>query len=173
MRACTIAVTALLALPASVAHADRGRWPTWPTEVERVAAPLMAVDRPSHDRDRAAAIVRLEAFATPVIEQLVIDALKDPSTQVRREALRVCYMRRILGCIEPAGAIWAEGVEPTLRVAALRVLALDPTPKHLDLLLEALRAPGDGLRAQAAQAVGWAPLSGEARKQAAAPSWPS
>ena len=166
MRACIVAaVAALFVLPTDVA-AGEGRWPAWPTEVESIAAPLVSVERPSHDRDRAAAIVRLEEYATPVIERLVVDALKDPSTQVRREALRVCYLRRILGCIEPAEATWEEGAEPTLRVAALRVLALDPTPQHLAVLLEALRDPGDQMRAQAAQLIGWAPLRGDAAKDA-------
>lgn len=169
MRARSIAMTAaLLSLPTlpRAATASDGRWPTWPTEIERIAAPLVSVERPSHDRDRAAAIVRLESYATPVIEPLVIEALKDPSTQVRREALRVCYLRRIAGCIEPAEATWAENGEPTLRVAALRVLALDPTPEHLAALLEALRDPGDQMRAQAAQLLGWAPLQGDAAKDA-------
>ena len=68
-------MAALLSIP-SAASAGEGRWPAWPTEIERIAAPLLSVERPSHDRDRAAAIVRLEEYATPVIEPLVIEALK-------------------------------------------------------------------------------------------------
>ncbi len=128
-----------------------------------MAAPLVATDRPSHDRDRAAALVRLQAYPTELILSALLEALEDPSLQVRREALRVCYLRRIDACLEPATEQYQVGSAPTLRAAALRVLAQDPAGARLDLLLEALRDPSDTLRAEAAQLAGWASVTGEAR----------
>lgn len=163
--ASALGLIGLIAAPQSARAGER--WPTWPSEVGRVAAPLHpAAERPSHDRERASALARLEVYATAVIEPHVVEALSDPSNQVRREALRICYLRRIESCIDPATAIYSDGIEPTLRAAALRVIGLDPSGPRLDLLLEALRDPSDPLRAQAARLVGWAPLRGEDRPRA-------
>lgn len=142
------------------------RWPTWPTEVDRVAAPLSSDERgPGAERDRLGALSGLESFATPVIEAPVVAAIDDRSSAVRREALRICWLREMTACIPAASRIWGNGTDPTLRVAALRVLSLDPDPSRLALLLGALRDPSDELRAQTAQLLGWAPLDDHARTE--------
>lgn len=152
----------LLATPAT-ASASVPRWPSWPSAVSRDAAPLLDPEHATHDRDRTAAVYRLQRYPTPLIEDALVETLSsDPSAQVVREALRVCYLRRAVACLEPAATLYKEERTDTLRAPALRVLALDPHGERLDLLLEAMLAPSDNLRAEAAQLAGWAPLQGDA-----------
>lgn len=164
-RPAALALAALTALVATTATAGESpRWPRWPTEVDRAAAPLRKNgDRVSPDPERVDAVLALEAFATPVIEPWILLAIDDPATAVRREALRVCYEREIAACIAPATGLWRRATEPTLRIAALRVVALDPQAERLDLLLAALREDNDAMRGQAAQILGWAPTRGDGR----------
>lgn len=151
-----------LALPLS-AHAAPPRWPSWPSSVDRDAAPLVDPEYSNHDRDRVAALIRLQRYPTPLIEDALRMALtEDPSLQVVREALRICYLRRASVCLDPATAIYREGKNPTLAAPALRVIATDPGGKRLDLLLEAMLDPSNTIRAEAAQLAGWAPVRGEA-----------
>jgi HEAT repeat protein len=155
VRRIVLALALCVVAPAEARAGEQ--WPSWPTEVDRVAAVLHNPDdRIAGERERAMALARLEMFATPAIEDEVVRALQDPASQVRREALRLCYLRRLTRCIDEASRIWGSGIEPTLRVAALRVLALDLDTSRLALLLAALRDPSDELRAQAAQILGWA-----------------
>jgi HEAT repeat protein len=160
-----VGLAVLAALAGSSARATESpRWPRWPTEVDRAAAPLRKNgDRVSPDPERVDAVLALEAFATPVIEPWILLAIDDPATAVRREALRVCYEREIAACIAPATGLWRRATEPTLRIAALRVVALDPQAERLDLLLAALREDNDAMRGQAAQILGWAPTRGDGR----------
>ncbi|MEM6295549.1 MAG: HEAT repeat domain-containing protein [Myxococcota bacterium] len=160
LRALTLALALVIPTAAST---DEGRWPSWPTEVDRVAAPLVAVQRPAQDRERAAALVRLQRFPTALIEDHLLLALDDPALQVRREALRICYMRRVESCLEPATEQVRTGSAPSLRAAALRVIATDPRGERLDLLLQTMLDPSDALRAEAAQLAGWSAVTGEAR----------
>ncbi len=156
------AIAALVGTTAVAAESPR--WPRWPTEVDRAASPLRKNgDRVSPDPERVDAVLALEAFATPVIEPWILLAIDDPATAVRREALRVCYEREIAACIAPATGLWRRATEPTLRIAALRVVALDPQAERLDLLLAALREDNDAMRGQAAQILGWAPTKAEGR----------
>jgi len=154
----------LLSGSTDVGATETPRWPRWPTEVDRAAAPLRKHgERLSPDPERVDAVLSLEAFATPVIEPWILLALDDPATAVKREALRVCYERELASCIAPATGLWRRATEPTLRIAALRVVALDPQAERLDLLLAALREDNDAMRAQAAQILGWAPTRAEGR----------
>lgn len=149
-----------LARPAAAAPVH---WPSWPSEVDRAAAPILDPSMESRDRERTAALVRLQRFPTPLIEEPLRRALiEDPSMQVVREALRICYLRRASVCLEPATAIYEDGGMANLRAPALRVIATDPRGERLDLLLEAMLDTSDTLRAEAAQLAGWAPLRGEA-----------
>ena len=162
-RAGRLLLLSLVSFVPARAHAEPVRWPSWPSEVTGAAAPLLDTDLASHDRDRAAALIRLQDFPTPLIEDILALALtEDPSIQVVREALRICYLRRAEVCLEPATAIYLDTNLSPLRAPALRVLATDPRGKRLDLLLEAMLDPSDTLRAEAAQLAGWAPVRGEA-----------
>ena len=142
MRPLRLAVLGLLGsavslMPGPSAVAGE-RFPSWPSEVSRIAAPLDAGERPTQDAERAAALVQLEPYATEVIEPYVLVALSDPSNHVRREALRICYLRRMTSCMPAAVAIYGDMVEPTLKAAALRVIALEPEGKRLELVLRCL-----------------------------------
>lgn len=156
----------LLAPPAAAQPPPR--WPTWPTEVARVAAALVRVgDRElAGERERVAAMHELDRFATGAILEPLLHALDDASSQVRREALRMCFEREVVACIPGAANLWADGGEPTVRVAALRVLALDPEPSRAAILIEALRDPSEVIRAQAADFLGSAPLPLDVRRRA-------
>lgn len=148
---------------------EHGRWPTWPTEVDETAAPLRDPSpKASQERDRENALRNLEAFATTLITADVVGALEDPSPQVRREALRICYERRIRACTPGAVTLWNNDVDPSQRTAALKVLAVDPDPAHVVILLSALRESNDQIRADAARFVGWAALTPAGRRDARA-----
>jgi HEAT repeat protein len=161
----------VFAVPAAAEAAPR-RLPVWPTEVDRIAAPLYieGVGTPASpdERGRVRAVQELDTFATSAIERVIVHALEDPSMQVRREALRVCWERAIVKCVPLAVRMWRDGRESTLRVAALRVVALEPNAERAALLREALRDPSESVRAQAAEYLGWAPLSEEERERARA-----
>lgn len=168
--AASVALTgAVLLAPLSAPAQPLPRWPTWPTEVDRVAAFLA---RDAHgkelagERERVAAILELDGFATGAILPTLLHALEDASPQVRREALRMCFEREVLACMPGAVRQWEEGGEPTVRVAALKVLALDPAPERATLVIEALRDPSEVIRAQAAEFLAMAPLAPEVRPRA-------
>lgn len=149
----------------AAAPVDARRWPRWPTEIDRRAAPLRVVEGDARwqDHDRRGALVALDGYATAAIAPWVVHALADPSTEVKREALRICFERELQACLPGAATLLERSGEPSLRVAAMRVLAIDPTGARLDLLLAALRDDNDAIRAQAATIVGWADTQGEAR----------
>lgn len=146
------------------------RWPTWPTEVRTVGGPLVrnatGAERVG-ERQRIAAVAGLREFATDTIVKFLLVALDDPSAQVRRDALRLCYERELVACIPAAAGLWAAGGEPTVRIAALRVLSLDPEPTRAALIIEALRDPSEVVRAEAAEFLGTARLSPSVRETAA------
>lgn len=149
-------------LPCS-AQAAPARWPSWPSAVDRDAAALLDPEYSNHDRDRVAALVRLQRYPTPLIaDALVLALTEDPSVQVVREALRICYLRRASVCLDPATALYRDGKNATLQAPALRVIATDPGGKRLDILLEAMLDPSNTIRAEAAQLAGWAPVRGDA-----------
>ncbi len=161
----TLALLSSLAVSGAAEPSDaRHRWPRWPTEVTHAAAPLRA--REDQDHTRVEALLELDAYATPIIEPWLVHALGDPSTAVKREALRICFERELEACVPSALALWSAASEPSLRVAALRVMALAPEGAGFDALLGALRDDNDGLRGQAAQILGWARLRGERRERA-------
>lgn len=163
-------VVTALALDPAVARARGGRhrWPRWPTELDRVVAPLRDDAEREQDHDRVEAVLALDAYATPLVEPWLLRALGDPSTAVKRESLRICFERELVACVPSALAIWSSVTEPMLRVAALRVVGMDPSGAGLDALLGALRDDSDAMRAQAAAVLGAAALHGTARKRATA-----
>jgi HEAT repeat protein len=144
---------------------EPGEWPTWPTQVDRIAAPLRDPSpNASQERDRENALRALEQFATALIAADVVLALDHTSSQ----ALRICYERRITACTPGAVTIWTNNVDPHLRTAALKVLAVDPDPAHVAILLSALRESNDHIRAEAARLLGWAAASPASRRDARA-----
>lgn len=155
-------VAALLATDASAEPARR--WPLWPTEVSRAAEPLVGAPeselRLVRDSRRVAAVRDLDVFATPLVAPILVAALEDRSSAVRREVLQACLERQLLACAPAARKIWqSELDDAALRVAALRVVVLVPDPDRLQLFLTALRDPDALIRA-------------EAMRTFAAASWP-
>lgn len=159
LRPLSVALACLAALIAPVAAADdRGRWPLWPTEVERVAEPMRAGPEGEiklvPETRRVAALRALERYATPLVAPILVEALSDRSGNVRREALQACLERALLACVPAARQIWqTELSDPGLRIAALRVIAQDPDPGRTPLLLGALRDGEESVRAEAARTV--------------------
>jgi HEAT repeat protein len=161
-----VAVVGVLA--ASTADATPRRWPRWPTELDRVVAPLRDDPAGGRDQDRVAALLSLEAFADPLVQPWVLHALGDPSSAVKREALRICFERELVACVPSALAIWSSVSEPMLRVSALRVVGIQPDGAGVDALLGALRDDNETMRAQAATVLGASALDPAARRRATA-----
>lgn len=169
--ALSAAVLALLvaATPRdATARGERHRWPRWPTELEQVVAPLRDEAVSERDHDRVEAVLALDVYADELVQSWLLHALGDPSTSVKREALRMCFERELVACVPSALAIWSSVTEPMLRVAALRVVGLDPAGAGLDALLGALRDESETMRGQAATVLGSAALHGPARTRATA-----
>jgi HEAT repeat protein len=143
---------------------DDGRFPIWPTEIDRIAAPLRDAAMMS-ETARIAALEELAEYATVVILPDLELALTDPSPEVRRLALELCATRQILACVDEAEAMWEDG-EGSVRLMALQLLSLDPTPEHLDLVYEAMRDPNDLIREQAIMLLVEAPLDEQRAKDA-------
>lgn len=159
----------LASLPAfasetTLAAGDDGRFPIWPTEIDRIAAPLRDPGMMS-ETARIAALEELSEYATAVILPDIELALTDPSPEVRRMALQLCATRQILACVDEAEAMWEQG-EGSVRLMALQLLSLDPTPEHLALVYEAMRDPNDLIREQAIMLLVEAPLDEELAKKA-------
>lgn len=146
------------------AEGEDGRYPIWPTEIDRIAAPLRDAAGMSESA-RVAALDELSEYATSVILPDLELALTDPSPEVRRMALELCVSRQILACVDEAELMWEEG-EGSVRLLALQLLSLDATPEHLDLVYEAMRDPNDLIREQAIMLLVEAPLSEELAKKA-------
>jgi len=142
------------------AHAEASeRWPAWPTEVSRLAASLSTQDPGREaERERLDALEQLSIYPSELITEAVVLALADPSTAVQREALRLCYARQLAACVPGATQVWNLIHEPSLRMQALRVLALELDPSRLAIVLSVLRDPNPELRLHAAEVLGWAPL---------------
>jgi HEAT repeat protein len=170
LRATALACLLWLGGSAEAAGDGRHRWPRWPTEVERIAAPLRdrGADHSGQDHERVDALLALDGFASGAIEPWVLRALGDPSTAVKREALRICYERELVACVPAALALWSTATEQTLRVSALRVIALESSSAGLETLLGALRDDNDIMRAQAAQVLGWASTDADGHARASA-----
>jgi HEAT repeat protein len=143
---------------------DEGRYPIWPTEIDRIAAPLRDAAMMS-ETARIAALEELAEYATAVILPDLELALTDPSPEVRRMALELCASRQLLACVDEAEVMWEEG-EGSVRLMALQLLSLDPTPEHLDLVYEAMRDPNDLIREQAIMLLVEAPLDEQRAKDA-------
>jgi len=160
-----LSLAAALAVDPSGAAAGE-RWPRWPTEITRIAAPLHAEEpqRPS-DSVRVHAVTALGRYAKGAMAHELASALRDPSVAVQQEALRLCLALAVEECIPGAAALWGGGHEPQIRRQALAILALDPAPSRLAILLGALRDSNDEIRSGAAEALGSAPLSPDARRQ--------
>jgi HEAT repeat protein len=159
----------LATLPAFVpdaasAQSEEGRFPIWPTEIDRIAAPLRDPAMMS-ETARIAALEELAEYATAVILPDLELALTDPSPEVRRMALQLCVTRQILACVDEAEAMWEQG-EGSVRLLALQLLSLDPTADHLDLVYQAMRDPNDLIREQAILLLVEAPLEEELAKKA-------
>jgi HEAT repeat protein len=143
----------------AVASEDQGRFPVWPTEIDRIAAPLRDPTMMSESA-RLAALAELSEYATEVILSDLEFALTDPSPEVRSQALQLCADRRLLECVDEAEKMWEEG-EGSVRLMALKLLSQDPTQEHLDLIYEAMRDPNDVIRQQAILLLVEAPLGEE------------
>lgn len=137
-------------------HELDGRFPVWPSEVDRIAAPLRD-PATATESVRMAALQELQQFATVVILPEIELALTDPSPEVRRIALTLCATRRILACVPEAERQWIEG-EASVRMVALGLLSEDPSEAHLQILYDAMRDPNDLLREQAITLLVEAPL---------------
>lgn len=155
---------ALLAPREGVAADPEGRYPVWPTEIDRIAAPLRDPGLMTESA-RLAALEELEAYATDVILTDLELALTDPSPEVRNRALQICANRRVLACVDEAEAMWEDG-EGTVRLMALELLSQDPSKDHLELVYEAMRDPNDLIREHAITLLVDAPLEGEAADEA-------
>lgn len=140
------------------------RWPSWPTALEHTIGQLLDEnDGSANERERA--LHELSNYATPLITDALVLALDDTSPEVRRQALQLCYRREIPACVPAATGLWSRGLEEGERLAVLRVLALDPTPDRLTILLSVLRDPSEELRAHAAYVLGSARLDTETRDE--------
>lgn len=173
LRGRSLAALALAALSLAPerAAAEPPRWPTWPTEVPQISSALVRDVQGKEvagERRRVAAIQALDGYATGAILTPLLYALEDSSPQVRREALRMCFEREVVACIPGAANQWSGEGEPTVRVSALRVLALDPDSTRVALIIEALRDPSEVIRAQAADVLGSAPMAPTVRRRARA-----
>ncbi len=140
--------------PASAAAGER--WPLWPSEVQRAAEPLQLGQARSlvvvPETHKLQALRTLERYPTALVAPILLEALADQTASVRRDALQACLERTLLACIPAALLEWRnDRADPGVRVAALRVLALDAatTPGRPELLLAALREPDESMRAEA------------------------
>lgn len=148
----------------SAAEGADGRYPVWPTELDRIAAPLRDPASMSESA-RIAALGELSEFASEVILPDLELALTDPSPEVRKTALQLCAERQLLACVGAAETMWEEG-EGGVRLMALELLSRQPTAEHLELLREAMDDPSDLMREQALILLAEAPLD-EAQSQQA------
>lgn len=165
LRLPALLLATLLALPGTASGEDGdGRFPIWPTEIDRIAGPLRDPSMMS-ETARLAALDELGEYATAVILPDLELALSDPSMEVRKLALQICASRQILACVDEAEQMWEEG-EGSVRLMALKLLSQDPTPEHLDLIYEAMRDPSDVIREQAIILLVDAPLDEERAKEA-------
>ncbi|PRP98106.1 HEAT repeat domain-containing protein [Enhygromyxa salina] len=157
--ALIIATLPALASEAAAADVPDGRYPVWPTEIDRIAQPLRDPTIMSESA-RIAALEELDAYASEVILPDLELALTDPSPEVRKIALQLCASRHLLACVDEAEQMWETG-EGSVRLLALQLLSQDPTPAHLDLVYEAMRDPNDLIREQAIMLLVDAPLGPE------------
>lgn len=170
MRRPRLPALLLLGLPALIAERveaseGEGRYPVWPTEIDRVAAPLRDPTSMSESA-RIAALEELAEYASDVILPDLELALTDPSPEVRKLALELCAQRQLVACVDEAEQMWEEG-EGSVRLMALRLLSRDPTPEHLELIYEAMRDPNDLIREQAIMLLVDAPFANEEAASAA------
>jgi len=139
---------------ASTAATAGERWPLWPSEVQRAAEPMrLGRARIIPESQKLQALRALEDFPTVLITPILLEALADPSVAIRRGALQACVERAILACAPAALQEWSsDRPDPGIRIAALRVLALEgaTAPGRPELLLAALRDLDESLRAEAA-----------------------
>ena len=156
-----LGLVSLVGAPARTiaAEPEGHRWPLWPTELDRIGAPLMN-DAP--ESERRTALHALQPYATPLVEPLILRALEDPSPQIRRDALQSCADRQMLACVATAERLWAEPLgDLSGRLYSLRLMLLDPTPERIGLVLGALRENAPLLRIEAARLLGVTALPAE------------
>ncbi len=156
-------LVSLLALVGLMATSIEGRasvperrWPLWPSEIAQVAAPLLGEGtQRAPESERRAALSELQGYATPLVEPFLMIALADPSPQIRRTALQSCAHRQLTSCIKPARRIWSESLgDLSGRLYSLRVILLEPSSEHVDIVIEALRSVTPLLRIEAARLLG-------------------
>ena len=135
-------------------------WPLWPSAVARDAEPLThGAPGAIADNRRLAALRALDRYPTALIADLVVQALADPSPQIRREALQRCAARQIPACGSAARQIWRDPTgDLSNRLYALRVLAAEGSAESVQILLAALRLPMEVLRAEAIHLLATTPL---------------
>jgi HEAT repeat protein len=162
--ALMLATLPALASDIAAAGEPDGRYPVWPTEIDRIAAPLRDPTIMSESA-RIAALEELEVYASEVILPDLELALSDPSPEVRKLALQLCASRHLIACVDEAEQLW-EGGEGSVRLLALQLLSQDPTQAHLELVYAAMRDPNDLIREQAILLLVDAPLGPKRAKEA-------
>lgn len=150
-------------LPRTASAGDR--WPLWPTELSRVEDRIFDVGG-STEGDRLAAFERLHLYATPLVRDLAIRSVADPSAQIRKEALDLCALRPLKQCIPAALRAWNTGMDRGERMKALKVIALDPSEARGTVLFGALKDPDESMRRIAVQLVATAPFSADGIEEA-------
>jgi HEAT repeat protein len=142
----------------SSASAQAEDWPLWPTQIEQ-STQALAPGSDASEGTRAAELRRLESRPDPIAEPYILRALDDESTEMRRIAMRACVERQLESCASAAERLWMETSDPAIRLRALQLLALFPTPERLETLLEALDGDEPSMRDQASESLASAPLT--------------
>lgn len=121
----------------------------WPNAAERVERQLSA----EAVSERQAAAAQLAQLPRAVVERLVPIALKDSDTGVRLAALDVALRLRMRGVSELV-IPWLNHPERRVRMAAIELLRVSPTPAASASLGRTLSDPDPALRQSAAEALG-------------------
>lgn len=121
----------------------------WPNAAERIERQLSA----ESVSERRAAAAQLPQLPRSVVERLVPIALKDSDTGVRLAALDVALRLRMRGVSELV-IPWLNHPERRVRMAAIELLRVSPTPAASASLGRTLSDPDPALRQSAAEALG-------------------
>jgi len=122
----------------------------WPTRVERVERQLTTGDFSA----RRAAMTELSTFPRGVAARLVERALGDESPGVRLMAADLAVRWRLP--LQARVMSWLADTDVSLRLAAVRILAIHPSGASVDVLVRALGDVDPRLRLAAASALGGA-----------------
>lgn len=121
----------------------------WPNAAERIERQLSS----GAVSERQAAAAQLGDLPPAVVRRLVPIALKDQDTEVRLAALDVALRLRLRGVSEQV-IPWLNHPERGIRMAAIELLRVSPSPHASGPLGRALSDPDPVLRQSAAEALG-------------------